>query len=424
MNLDRDLRDALQPLAGDPVADAARVLRALPPLDGGPQSPRPRPGKPWPPTTWWLTTGGLLVGLLIGAFAGRWFGGSTPAPIQAPPQNSESGRPTTPPPPEPDPPKEEPKREIKPPLLPERPSGDPDYMVLMAFGEMTIDEPGEGVQKLEPMSYHVRAGTRYTTGEGQAGIYVLANDTRVRLDAATQARIGIDRCEFDRGRMYLCCNREPATMTIETPLATLQFDAGTDVILNGDAEGLNIVGMRGNVLIRTTKAETIRLGKSESVKLDARRGATPPERIEFLGNVTSWMTQMIILQQDPAELRSRVLSMVEAYEDGRQRAAAEIEIRRLGARCVPMLAYGAEKRLAEPDYVRGVATLVGELVDYDYAHYLFGLLTQGEADVREIIFAGIRRATGIAEGDAAFWRDADLPTREQAAQRWLSALKR
>ena len=43
MNLDRDLRDALQPLAGDPIADAARVLAALPPTGGAPPDvPAPR----------------------------------------------------------------------------------------------------------------------------------------------------------------------------------------------------------------------------------------------------------------------------------------------------------------------------------------------------------------------------------------------
>ena len=43
MSLDRDLRDALQPLAGDPVADARAVLAKLPPL------PPASPDGPVPP---------------------------------------------------------------------------------------------------------------------------------------------------------------------------------------------------------------------------------------------------------------------------------------------------------------------------------------------------------------------------------------
>src|SRR5580765_4345302 len=67
VNLDRDLRDALRPLAGDPVADAARVLAALPP--GGPLPPQYPWRYPWrhPWLPWTLLGLGLALG--AGAYA-------------------------------------------------------------------------------------------------------------------------------------------------------------------------------------------------------------------------------------------------------------------------------------------------------------------------------------------------------------------
>lgn len=401
-NLDRDLRDALAPLGGDPVADARRVLAALPPV---PPPSQGRPDRGLPPIAWWLLGAGLALGLLGGLGLGAALDrGATPA---AP------GDPT---PQVPEPPPKQP---------PDPWQGREHLLYLMAFGPVQVDEPGVGRQDLEPAAYEVAVGTLVRTNdESRVGVHVMATDARIRLDCASEARITPGEVELIRGRVWIDAGARAAETRVRTALATT-IVAQAQAMVTRQGEGLAVVGMQRPVVVRSSRGETVQIPPGSEVALDPDRGFGPVQPVPFLGTATSWMTEMILLQQDDTELRSRVREMVQAYEAGEHRAAAEREIRKLGTRCLALLVTSVQERLsAEPDYARATAVLAADLVEYRTAGWMFPLLELEDEAVRLAAFRGLTRATGTDGGtDAGFWRDASVVRRRDAIAAWRLRLR-
>lgn len=148
-----------------------RVLAALPPA--GPLPPEPAP--PRAPMPWWSLLVGVALGVVLGLAGASWFGGA-PAAKSPPPQPAQPVQP-------PDPAVAQPKPDVpQKPRENERPSEWTDQLQIMAFGELSIDEPGVGRQVLAPGGYMTAVGTLFDTGPSMAGIYAYANDV-LRLTA-------------------------------------------------------------------------------------------------------------------------------------------------------------------------------------------------------------------------------------------------
>lgn len=393
MNLDRDLRDALAPLAGDPTADAARVLQALPP-----------PGLP--PIGWWLGGSGLVLGLLLGIAVGRSTANApTPAPLPV-------NQPVTGEPPK-DPPQPWPM-----------PRDDAFYV--MAFGELAVEEPGRGPGDLKAGAYDLPMGTLIrTTDLSRAGVYTAVNDSRMRLDCNTTARITPVEVTLQEGRLWLHASpRHPGDLRIASSLATAMVTAGR-AIADHRTGGLQVLSIDGTVVVRTAAGQTAQLQPGQLVWVDPDQGLSSVEKVPFLGSATSWMTDMVLMEQDQTELHERVREMVAAYEEGTHRTAAALEIRKLGTTTLGLLVDIVQRSTtADPDFARATAALAADVVEYRTVDWMFPLLESDDIDVRLIAFRGLRRATGTDGGtDEEFWRDASTVRRRDAIQTWKKRLR-
>jgi hypothetical protein len=428
VNLDRDLPDALRPLAGDPVADASRILAALPPgPPGGPQTGGPQTGGPGPrqrpapeapaPMQWWLLAGGFALGL-AGGFVLGWLTSSRNAPerVEVP---VGPGQPPDEQPPDQKQPDERPPDQKQP--IPDMRS---DHLLLMAFGALTVDEPDKGRQELTPGGWKVAARTTFTTAEARAGIYAYPSDLQVRLDEQTVAMVASDHVALTEGRVWLYTGGSRAAARIEADPVTVLVEGGAAMVTRA-REGVGVVACRGPLNLRTANGAARRLLDGQRIWFDSARGFGDAEAVPFMPAETSWMTQMILQQQDETELRERVVNLVAAWEQGTHRAAAAREIRKLGSRCVPMLVYGIEQRHGDAATLRETAALVAQIVDHHDCRFAAHLLLDDDAEIRVAAFRGVARASGEDFGtDEAFWRDADPTARAEKQKAWLAALRR
>src|SRR5262249_21356474 len=96
----------------------------------------------------------------------------------------------------------------KPPDRPSNPTAPtpmvPTDLTVTSFGTWEVDEPGFGHQELEPGAYQFALDSVFRTTKGQIGVYVMANDARVRIDLGTAARVGADHVALEFGRIFVC----------------------------------------------------------------------------------------------------------------------------------------------------------------------------------------------------------------------------
>jgi hypothetical protein len=296
----------------------------------------------------------------------------------------------------------------------------------MGFGPFELDEPGQGRQEFkEGGQVTTLVGTKFLTGPSQVGAHAFANDARFRLDRKTVATILPDQVDLETGRAWLESGDHGASIRVVTDLAKSQVDDGSATFARGDTT-LEVLAIRGVVTVRTSRGETVQLQEQERVTIDTERGAGPKEQVPFLGTVNSWMTPMILLSSDPGEPRELVTDMVSAYEAGKFRAEARLELRMLGERSVWQLADSLEMRASrDPAYARETAQLIADLLGWATIDYAMPLLEVEDPEVRVAIFAGLRRVTGTDGGtNEAFWREAALERRRTAIDGWRRDLGR
>ena len=154
-----DLRDALDPLAGDPVADAARVLAAL-----------PQPGIP--PVAWWLLGVGVAAGLVLGMSV-------SDDPIEPQGKFVENIDPTD----DPD------RGKTRQPDPPNPESEEMGKILFFGLGMVSVTEPGQATVPLD-MEYLLELGTRFETGEHSLAGTLLDEDIQVRMGKRTIAMAG------------------------------------------------------------------------------------------------------------------------------------------------------------------------------------------------------------------------------------------
>lgn len=442
MNLDRDLRDALRPLAADPISDAARVLGALPAATGSPRGTRaPEPERRWLP---WTT---LAAGLLIGALSGTWLAGEDERDPLALPRGGPGGaqpgtgndpvaglgtgarEPGARTDPAKDPANDPPAgpakglRPAEPMRWPETEDERKRFLEIMAFGPIDIDEPLEGRQHIAEGRYYTHVGTQFRTGTSQVGVYAIANDARMRLDEETSARLRPDEIDLESGRMWVHCGENHVTLRVDTGIAKVFVEAGA-AMFRRSPSGLEVTALGGRLVVRT-EAQTVRLEPRERVFVDAEQGVREREPLRFAGAETSWMTNMILMGADQTEMHERVQRMVAAYEEGEFRDEARREILKLGPRCTWLLAESIERNVArDRDYALAAAELVARIVDYASARYVLPLLMVEDPELRRIVYEGVADATGTDGGtEASFWQDASRERRRTAIESWMRELR-
>lgn len=405
MNLDRDLRDALAPLAGDPVADAMRVLAALPPAPVPPPPPKGGPKLPW----WWLAAAFVFT-LALGAAAGAWFvGGAAAEPDKGAEKPSDKA---------PDKGKEQAKD--KPGMAPW--SSSSDQLQVLSLAAAVVHEPGQPAADLAAgQTYLVPIGTRFETGDGAAGIYAFANDARVRLDRQSTAAVAPALLTLSRGRLWLSNVDRPADVTVRTGLADVEVHAAV-VQVEIDGASVRVSVLEGLATVRAGAGPTVRLRGNEQIVVGPG-GASEVQPMPFVGALTSWMTRLIVLQQDDRELRARIRDMVAAFRGTTHRDAAVVELRRLGAAAVPELFTALEDPGAEPALQHRTAALLADLAEFAQAEWLLAMLERGDEETRAHAFRALVRVTGQAVESEAFWRDDSQEQREAAAGRWRQQLR-
>ena len=409
MNLDRDLREALAPLAGDPASDAARVMAALPPLPAQPAPPTegaPRRPRPAPPAAGWplpWVVGAVLAALVVGVLGGRWWGAASPG----------DGAPK---------PKEEPRREEPKKDTPAMPTEERDLMMLMAFGPLEIDEPGVGVQQLEPGGFATRQGTVVRTGESIAGLYVYANDARVRLDAGTAARVAGEEIVLDAGRVWVSTVTRPTPFVIRAGEVLVESKA-VEMQVERHGGDLELLCLQGQLQVRAGGGAVRSVDAVQRLRVAAAGTIGEPEPVSFVGTQTAWMVPMIKQQQDERELQQRIAAMVEAFAAGTYRQEAALELRRFGSRAVPQLYEAMVRRGVPTDEQRQAAELIGSLAEYGQTAWLFALLENDAAEVRVPAFFALLRVGAPRVDDEAFWRDAPRAERERSLQRWRALVR-
>jgi hypothetical protein len=441
MSLDRDLHDALQPLAGDPVADAMAVLAALPPLvplpraplpqaplpqaplppDGGPEAPpsppAPRPrhrnpriptGRGLPPQVFWWLAGALALGLALGVGLTMALGGN-PAPNAIEPPTKDAP-PDVPPPVVPDVKKPQPM------------ASEQLDLMLMAFGDLAVDEPGKGRQKLAPGPYTVLLGSLFETGDSLAGIYVYQNDLRVRLDRGTAAIVEPEMVTLVRGRLWFSNLARPADVRVRTDFGDVQADAAS-VVLERRESSLWVACLEGQLAVQNGAGAKLRLQAGQQVELLRNGPVAEVQKIPFAGSVTSWMTRMILLQQDDTELRNRIAEMRDAFLQEPYRDAAELELRRLGSVIVPTLFAMRDQVAADPDLHRRALALMLDVADFTSVDKLFGMLEVADGETRVQVFHALTRITGDPVGDQDLWRDGSAEARAQALRDWRARVR-
>lgn len=404
MNLDRDLREALAPLAGDPASDAARVMAALPPpVVSPPQKPiRRRPvdaangGRPW-----LVFVGIAAVALAVGVAVGAWWSSSA-APVDKPKE---------------EPPREQPKTEDKPP-----PMSESEMMMLMAFGALDVDEPGVGAQELQAGGYALALGSHLQTGEGPAGLYVYANDARVRLDRDTKAMVAADVLELEGGRAWFSTVTRPTPFSLRSGKVVVE-GLGVELQVERRGDDLQILCLQGQAQVLAPPAPKVAIVAMQTTRVGADGVIAPPTSVGFAGEQTAWMVPMIRQQQDERELVDRIEVMVKAFAQATYRAQAAIELRRIGSRAVPQLFKAMLQRGVPADEQRQAAALIADLAEYSQTPWLFALLENDAGEVRAEGFRALARVGTVVMDDEEFWRSAPQEERERSLARWRARLR-
>lgn len=363
MSLDRDLRDALRPLAGDPVADAARVLGALPPLEPSPDGDRggPRGGRPLP--WWWLASA-----LLGGMFAGYGI-----AHLQAP----AAGKAFTPA-------KACSWRRTRGNSRLRRRRRRRTRCTRWRSARSTSSSPARSGRRCAPASGAPTSGPssrpatawRASTSTRPTPACVSTAPPSPRSPSTTWCSCkGGCGCRRSNARTPCAstsaprwCRRKASNWSPNAMPARCRWPCSAAGCRCGrrPRPGAQV---RGRDADRDRPVERLRRGRGRS----------------SAGSLTGWMAPMVLQQTDERELRQRLDAMTKAYVEGVHRDAAALELRRLGVHAVPPLFDALDSLIADP-----------ELLALDRA-----------AD---------RRPRGLLEGRVAV-RDARTRRREDAADR-------
>jgi hypothetical protein len=389
---DDDLRRALAPLAGDPAADAARVLRALA-REPIPETPPPAPRLPW-----WVPFGfgaaaaaGLLAGLLL---ARR----TTPEPV--PPIQ---------------PPDQPPVEVVK------DPKSQLGARLLVAMGP-SFYLRGQEKQKLEvgglvPVGYTI-ATDAYSKAAFHlpcGSILYVNRDTRLSLSAPRELSL-------QRGQLFLEATRAEKGVSVHSELGHVVIGSrSADVRV--ETEAMYVVSLSDDVLVFSRDGLQRKPGSMRMVEV--RDGLIRDPKWVSPGTY-EWTFEMFAAtmpDEGVTYLVNELVASLQRFDDPDLMLA---EIKSFGARALPHLRRHLDELKGKEEKVRGsIAGAIAEVADPQDLRSLLDLLADENPEVRVRIFQAVNRLTYIDLKTAPqFWREAPEDERQTAIERLRKELFR
>lgn len=399
---DVDIRDALAPLAGDPVEDAAKVLDKL-------------PGPGVPPIAWWLLGAGAAAGILVGVLFGPE--PEPPAPQPQQPVAEQQKLPET---------KEEWEAELKR-RFPEHYS---EKFTAYGLGEIGLTEPNTKEVWFKGSIIDIAMGTVIrTTAHSQSGM-LLAREVQVRMDHETTCQIvEVRKIKLDRGRIYVDTGYEgDAFVRVEVGGRQVVLEQGRAQVEVTEQEILvQVVCQQCSAIYRPEQGSTQMIRAGQALRINRADGTARREEVPFIPAVTGWMSALLLRQQDQSEVQNRIETLIEAYGETEHRDLATQELRRLTPNVVWPLIQAMETRFKDSSesFLVQTAELAAKGATFQEAGPVFRLLSMPSGKVRVVGYRNLVRITGMDPSPGeAFWRgESSAEQRDRAIQDWWQRVK-
>lgn len=382
MTTERDLQEALEPLAGDPRATADRVLAAL---------PAPRPTFPY-----WLAAG--LVGLALGLLGGRHlWKGETEVVVS---EVEVSAAPVS---------------EVEVPVA----SAAAVRTVVGRVARRTPDGESNDLHVTSALWF----GDRIETREESLASVLLDDGTELRLNADSVVElVSASQLRLLRGQLWARLTPEKA-WTIEHDAGAVETD-GAIVDVQARGSWMRLTTIEGGARLRSPDGVTrlVQTGQSCAVDEGILRNR---EYVSYSLQVIAW--QLPLLCGTPREellaLASEMVRML-GNPSGSKEAASVL--RDLGPCSAPALLAALEPSLAMSfrEVRRPAALLLRDVATYESGKKMFALLVDPDPQISAAIYAAIVRVTGTNRADERFWSMGDREERAREARDWQMAVYR
>lgn len=373
---DPDLRDALRPLAGEPLDDWLRIRAALPEEEG----PR-RPIWPW-------AAAAAAAGILLGVAASRLWTG--PAPAREP---VAGGAPTE------------------------------TARLVGAAGKVFV-ETDAGVQPLVVGDRTVL--DRFVeTGPESIAFFVLPGKVELRLDQGSRvALLGRRSLEFAGGRVFLQVPESSGAVHVATLEGEVVANRGAVQVSAYDDRTV-VVALDGDAQFETFGGETAELDGNRMVAcVQGELEKVAP--VELAWDHVAWQVEMLagcVDRREEAYLWT--LTLVDALDRPEVSAHAERELRSAGPIGAVALGMGIYDMLqGRPALQKRCWLLLADVGGAESLPYLLGGPSEDDPDVRVATVRTIERITAIPSGqDATFWREAPPARRFDVLTDWRERLR-
>ena len=396
---ERDLRDALEPLGGEPLDDRDAVLAALARedgagADGGPDGADMDSGRP----AWLRVAAAAAAALVVGVAAGFLVGRgdtTTAEPVAGPMPGTDSDAPRA-----------------------------AVARVAIRRGALTL-ETDDGPRPLGPGD-ELPADHFVKTGERGLAFLELPNGTELRLDAAT--RLSIDPAglvSLVAGRAWIGGESESTARVVDTVEGTIRGTGATFQVAITEA-GIRAVGLDGTARLDLLTAERPLPARAVVEVDEGILREQPP--LAAIWNAIDWQIEALANCSDRTEeAYDYAIELVDLLDapDPALRADADLALRRAGPIGEWVLGVAVAERPDLDDAHRArVLDLWFDVATLQSAPFLLGTIRTDAPELRVRSAATLERVTGLPTGgDAAFWRDAPPAERYEVLRRYEQELR-
>ncbi len=391
---DAELRRALAPLAGDPVADMERVMAALPvpmaPSRGGPLSRL----APW---IGLATAAGLVVGFL----AARLMAPAIPESVPPHPTGD--------------------------PQIVAQASPDAPARLVVRRGKVFV-ETDDGPKALDVGDrvavdeFFVAEKREESWGPMWANTALLSfpDKVEVRILGGTKMAVGGPRSlTLVRGEVCVVVPETAGPFRVVTNDGDVSGRGSTFQVASGGDGDVVVVAFEGAARFEDLTGASYEVpGRRVLRVVDGM--VEEPEAIDLVWSYAAWQAQMLYLcSERREEALSRAMELVEGLADPKLAATCERALRGAGMLGEEALMVGLVELAPQRESLRRRAALllsdVGSLMSI---RYHLGMLTEEDPDLRVAGFRAFERTTGIDTGlEPGFWREAPPAERFGQVQR-------
>jgi ferric-dicitrate binding protein FerR (iron transport regulator) len=367
-----ELRRALAPLAGDPQADAARLVQAL--------GSEPLPARRRWPGQWWIALPAAAAGLLLGL----WLGSRRAQEIDRPP-----------PPPHVDGP-----------------------ALLASLGPVAQVDAAGTATTLAPGATLPFGATLQTA---PATLAVLRMPDGSRLFVARGSQLRVDSPEsivLAAGHLlYEAASAATGGPTVDVGVGTVVIGASAAEVWR-EQQHAGVYAHRDGILIRLPDGLERRVRARNRAAIEAdlirdARYAEPPI------HARAWTWPLVAMIADQAEIDQLVHGWIQTGLDLRMAEFVTPAIHALGVRALPaLIAWLEQSRGLQEPMRAGLAFPLVYLAGHADLGKLFELLGDPDPELRVVVQRAIIEVAGGMEYDDAFWREAAPEARTERLIEW------